>query len=150
MAVTVDIIGLESLLDRVSTLQSDLADTRDLNQRVADVMLPLVRARFDSKKAPSGAAWQAWAPSTAKERAATPGASLLVLTGALRDSLYATATEDGVEIGLHAAYASFHETGTSKMPARPILADGDHLGHDDETAILAALEDRLNELARAL
>jgi phage gpG-like protein len=65
-----------------------------------------------------------WAAPAEAERKSDP--ALLVATGALRSSLTSEgagerATEVELRFGTDVPYARFHQFGTGKMPARPIL-----------------------------
>jgi phage gpG-like protein len=46
----------------------------------------------------------------------------------------------GISITIDAEYAQFHQTGTARMPARPILPDGDTMPDEWERAIDDAME----------
>lgn len=148
--VSVDLGGLDQLVNNLRTAHKDLSKTETLAKRVAEVMKLQIYQRFGTKIAPSGYAWAPWAPSTAAARASTPGASLLVLTGALRDSLSVKADNSGVTIHLGADYASFHEDGTEHMPPRPMVLAGGRLGPQDQDEINHALQERINEILGVL
>lgn len=98
--------------------------------------------RFDTKTAPDGSAWKAWAPATAAARAREGRGTLLEYTGRLRDSLTYTATNDSVEVGFGVTYAPY----VDKL--RPLLLDNGKLGTDDAedavAAAMAALKKQLN------
>jgi len=76
------------------------------------------------------AAWAALSPGYKEQKAKKfPGRKILQATGKLRTSLVTKAgegainniTDDSIEIGTSIEYAGYHQTGTGKMPARPIF-----------------------------
>lgn len=80
-------------------------------------LLDLVDEGFEQQQAPSGSRWAPRKPPTGTW-------PLLQRTGAMRRSVYATVL--GPQIILHAGadYAQYHQSGTSRMPSRPIFPDG--------------------------
>ena len=84
--------------------------------------------QFESEGGLSGG-WVELSPAYAKWKAQhAPDAPILVLSGRLRESLTGetddtvlNVEDDTLEIGSRAPTAVLHQTGTSKMPARPPL-----------------------------
>lgn len=85
--------------------------------------------QFQSEGGHASGKWQDLAPSTlASKSLRWPGKQILERTGALKTSLTSTplaVQEIGLmemTIGTDVPYAIFHQAGTAKMPARPIIA----------------------------
>ena len=80
-----------------------------------------IRTQWREGYGPAGRKWEELAASTLKRNQPRRQQSPLLFTGAMFDSL--TATVDGKQITFHVSptYASFHQSGTSRMPARPIF-----------------------------
>lgn len=93
-----------SLLDHVSA-------------NLAEESINLVREGFDGSHDPYGAAWQ-------PRKSDGGGRALLVRTGAMRNSVnvaYAHRRGFGIRAGV--GYATYHQQGTGRMPARKIMPD---------------------------
>jgi phage gpG-like protein len=104
-----------------------------------------VAAQFDAEgDGPSSGPWKPLSQTYAKQKARLfPGKPRLVRTGALRDALTQSSspfanrayTANEMQYGSqNVPYASFHQTGTERMPARPPF----DFGQDAEDAINAA------------
>ena len=121
------------------------AELVDLGKHVFPLLAPVFEAaearQFDAEG--SGPARGAWADLSevyaAWKDKKYPGAPLLVATGALREALTAASSPLGARdysastfvfgtVGV--PYASFHQSGTGKMPARPPF-DMDEQFQDD-------------------
>ena len=84
--------------------------------------------------------WAALSPAYAAWKARhAPGRGLLVLTDRLRQSLtwggdapgpggIAVAEKDYLIVGTSVTYAQYHQTGTSRMPRRPVIFPGSQGG----------------------
>lgn len=100
-------------------------------ENVAEEALALVAEGFSKEQAPSGARW---APLKVRR------GKILQDTGRLRASFHRkTIAGNRVTIGPGVAYARYHQTGTSRMPARPMVPEGGNLP--------AKWEARLNDVA---
>jgi phage gpG-like protein len=77
-------------------------------------LVTLVALGFRKSQAPDG---DAWAPLKARE------GQPLQDTGRLKSSFRAKASGTVVKVGTSVAYAPYHQTGTSRMPARPMLPE---------------------------
>lgn len=96
----------------------------------------------------------AWSPLTpdyaAWKEGHYPGMPLLELTGDLREALTTTASPlayrewSAAEFSFGTAglaYASFHQTGTARMPARPVFDFGPTLERGLQTAAMSGLRE---------
>lgn len=108
------------------------------------------RRRFDERRAPDGAAWPSWSPAYASTRRA--GQTLLVASGAFRDSVAWTLSGDALTVGSNLVFAALHQEGGSDdmapgpaaVPARPWLG----VSPDNIREIQDVIGDWLQELKR--
>jgi phage gpG-like protein len=136
------------------------AEAADFGKHVFPKLVPVMEAgakrQFDAEGAgPVAGPWAQLSAAYAAWKAGEyPGQPLLVATGALRDAL----TVDG---GTHALrdyssaqfnygtqgleYASFHQTGTSNMPARPPFDFGPDFERELARAAAAGVRDAVRE-----
>lgn len=124
--------------------------------RVTEVLEDAVAEQFDSEgRAGQGGGWDELSPKYAAWKAKKfPGSPLLVRTSrmvsGLVSSLAPTALrskdQTRMEYGTRGVeYASFHQFGTRKMPARPFM----DFGKEIEPKLQEALEKGLADAARA-
>ncbi len=121
-------------LDRsLAEFQASLTDESVALKTIADDLREMFARQFASEGAAGGTPWAPLATSTLGKRRR---GGILVATGALRGSLVEEGAPDHVEksdglqllFGTDLPYAGFHQTGTRRMPARPILAiTGDNI-----------------------
>jgi len=99
---------LFKIIDNLKTLGS--AESQDkLKQALAEQELKNIGIRFDTETDPSGASWE--------PRKDNKDHKLLDLTGKLKGSFNIKKGEQ-YSIVNSSGYAGFHQSGTSKMPAR--------------------------------
>lgn len=136
MSITVAVVDTGAL-GLLVELQRQLRDLTPVMKAIGRKLESNVNVRFDTKTAPDGSAWAPWSETTAAARAEEGRGTLLEYTGRMRDSLAYEATATSVEVGFGVPYAVYHEVGTSRMPARPVLFDGDSLGSADLDDVVA-------------
>jgi phage gpG-like protein len=125
----------EAVLERMAVaFERAGAECADFGKHIFPELVPVLEAgakrQFDTEgSGPNAGAWaQLSAQYEAWKAGAHPGEPILVATGALRDALtvdgsthalrdYSSTTFNFGTQGLE--YASFHQLGTSRMPARP-------------------------------
>ena len=166
--LSIEVTGSRELREQLLDAQRRLEAPRDLMAALGAILERNIEGRFDGKTDPGGIPWKPWAASTreqydrqdAVKRGPNKGelrrrGSLLQRTNQMRDSLFANAGDDYVEVGMSRLsdnhrwnIALLHETGTARMPRRGIfLADPDAgtLGVQDEAdldaEIVAFLDD---------
>lgn len=114
--------------ERLRSLLNRAQDLRPVFREIARSFNEFQDDLFASSGAAAGG-WAPLAPSTLAQKAAQGYPSdILVRTGRMRRSLVSK-TSDSVEeitakyllIGTSRPYARFHQTGTVRMPARPII-----------------------------
>ena len=103
---------------------------RTILENVAEEALELIAEGFSKEQAPNGAPW-----APLKQRRG----KILQDTGRMRASFHRkTIGGDRVTIGPAVKYAAFHQSGTVRMVARPMVPDG---------GLPAKWQARLNEAA---
>lgn len=115
---------LPALSHNITALQRRLnGDLTPLMRAIGAVVESSTRQRFASKQSPDGVAWTQLKPSTVrqKQKASGRSAGILVDRGDLMKSITHQASRQSVAIGTNRHYAKYHQTGTSKMPARAFL-----------------------------
>ena len=135
------------------------AELADVAKHILPKLLPVLEVetgkQFDAEGAgPIAGSWAPLSVSYAKwKEAHYPGKPLLVRTGALKAALTGPGagarrdiSGDSLTFGTTGIpYASFHQTGTGKMPARPEF----DFGPDFDAAMQAATEAGVREAVRA-
>lgn len=114
----------------LGNFQASLADQSPALRRVADDFREMIARQFSSEGRAEGTPWAPLAPSTLRRRRpGSTGAPILQSSGALLRSLTAPGAPGHVEqledqslaIGSSLPYALFHQTGTRRIPARPMI-----------------------------
>jgi phage virion morphogenesis protein len=138
--------GTATLLADVA---SRLANIRIAIERAAAMLESRVHARFDTKTGPDGGAWHPWSAATQKARAKSGRGTLLEYTGKMRASVrWAMTGPAAATVQIGAAYASVHEYGMGKMPARRMLTDGNGtLSAADTQALTAVVQNYLQGIS---
>lgn len=117
----------ESVNEALAAFEESLADQAPALARVADDFREMIAQQFASEGRAEGTPWPELAPATLRRRQAnTP---ILYKTGALLRSLREPGAAGHVEelegysltLGSRLPYAVFHQTGTRRLPARPII-----------------------------
>jgi phage gpG-like protein len=143
----------------VTAVERAGAELADVGKHILPKLLPVLEVetgkQFDAQGAgPQAGSWAPLSTSYAKWKAAHyPGQPTLVRTGALRAALTGPGSNarrdvsgDSLEFGTTGLpYASFHQTGTGRMPARPEF----DFGPDFEAAMAAAVAEGTREAVRA-
>ena len=105
--------------------------------KIRDDFLDEVGDSFSSRGRSTGTSWAPLSPAYASwKNSAYPGRPLLVLTGRMRDSFRAGSRDliynrkqqgqgnfghKRLPLGTRVPYAGYHQSGTSKMPRRPLF-----------------------------
>lgn len=113
---------LPELVEKLSSLGA--IDKAGINNAIAEAMRSGTLERFEETKTPDGAAW------SRSIRASENGGVTLTMSGALKGSIHARATEEGAEVGTNLIYAATHQFGDSGRTIRaknkPYLAFSYH------------------------
>ena len=100
--------------------------------KIRDDFLDEVGESFASRGRSTGTAWAPLSPANAAwKNSAYPGRPLLVLTGRMKESFSASSRDliynrkqknyKMLTLGTRVPYAGYHQSGTSKMPRRPLF-----------------------------
>ena len=115
---------LEKDLDNLDSFYRNEA-AKVMKQTFAEVFRNEGASRSTSK-------WRELAPVTRRSRSRRPGGKILWDTGRLRDSYVHNPVLDirnnVMTIGSNVHYARYHELGTSRIPARPVLGYAAKIG----------------------
>jgi hypothetical protein len=120
---------LERLIANLETLASDGAD--DASAAAASAVEKVVEAEYTEGKGPDGKRWADKADGTA---------SHLQKTGAMRSATQVVPGVKGVSVRIPKP-GGFHQGGTSRMPARPLVPEGEPLPPSWEQPVAAAVKD---------
>lgn len=144
----------EVVAEAFDKLSRTLGDLRKPFEKASEVFYRFEKDAFETEGASSAA--RRWSPLTRhyarwKERVA-PGKPILELTGALRDSMTGPDAPDSfrqiqpqeLAIGTTLLYPKFHQTGTSRMVARPVIA----LTKEQEVELIDVVKDGLREMLK--
>ncbi|PZO04850.1 MAG: phage virion morphogenesis protein [Alphaproteobacteria bacterium] len=116
--VTHEMTGLQPILARLNGL-GDPRRTAEGLANIGGLIESQTKARFDERRSPEGDSWTPWSEGYAATR--KKGQTLLVASGAFRDSIAWDLTGEELRIGSNLVYAALHqEGGTSDMPAGPV------------------------------
>ena len=131
MAVTGDFAKLQKTIDGLLDMAESSALT-ELNRALAEQYVDLIREGFSNEQDPSG---KAWAPL--KRRSG----KILQDTGRLRSGFAVKAvTARGFSVTASVSYSTYHQSGTSRMPARQMVPEGE-LPPAWEKALAETIED---------
>lgn len=138
--VTTELEGLEPVLARLNAL----GQPRRLAEGLANIgglIENQTKARFDERVSPDGDAWAPWSESYAATR--RKGQTLLVATGAYRDSYAWDLTGTDLRVGSNMVQAAIlNFGGTDDMaPGPAAVPPRQHLGLSDANA--SEIEDAL-------
>lgn len=112
---------------------------------VAGLLENSTRRRFETKTAPDGSKWAPLSLWTLYAKTGKNGrerGSILVDRGDLLRSITSHATADMAQVGTDRVYAAYLQTGTAKMPARPVFG----LSDQDRSDIRAEMGDWLQSV----
>jgi phage gpG-like protein len=154
--ITFQITGQRAVRQKLATWGRHIESLAPAWEQVGEDLLGDFTANFDSEGGGFGtfAAWPQLAASTIADRLRkgfAPG-PMLERTGLLRQSVTERMTPGNLflvepnrlTVGTYVPYARFHQSGTSRMPARPIVG----ISWDRRSAIVKRLGDYVREQAR--
>jgi phage gpG-like protein len=120
-------VNSEPVENALATFEESLAEQSPALRRIADDFREMIAQQFATEGRAEGTPWAELAPSTLRRRRART--SILYETGALLRSLTEPGAAGHVEelegysltLGSQLPYAGYHQSGTRRMPARPII-----------------------------
>lgn len=117
-------VDLNPTLKQFKKLGGKLTNTQPLMGEVGQYLVSTIDNSFRKEADPYNKKWQPLSPATIseKERKGYP-LKILTRTGTMRSSVRYTVKNKSVQIVVDTSYATFHQTGTRKMPKRQIVPD---------------------------
>ena len=110
---------------RLRGLATALTDLRPFWPIGRGIVVDWMRRHYDSKGAFGGEPWAALSPTYARWKATVrPGKPLLVFDGGLKRATLApdpSYSPQEMRLTIRARHAIYHQAGTRRMPARPIV-----------------------------
>ena len=134
--ITGDFAGLRAIAEKLAAMP----DARpDLAEAIGEEALDLVQEGFGDSTDPYGSRWA--------DKADGSACNLVGPTGNLRRGWHRkSVSADQVTIGPSVFYASYHQSGTRRMPARRMVPDDGDIPAGWEKTITEAAEEMLREL----
>jgi hypothetical protein len=129
-----------------------MLDLRPFWPRVSTLFISWMRQQFQSEGGFGGSKWAPLSPLYAQFKARVyPGKPILQATGAMRraaSSPTRLATATTLTLRIEDDKIEYHETGTTRMPARPLLFD--RLPMIAERELQGAAEQYVDEIVRRI
>ncbi len=123
-----DVEGIDPFVAQLERFQQNFTTAEPAFEAMAEFQRSIWQRQFDQEGAYTGTKWAALTPPYGRwKQRHFPGKPILELTGDLRESMTQrpfgidVITDDQMVIGTGVPYASYHQRGTEKMPARPII-----------------------------
>lgn len=128
MSNTVFTVDNSDLKRWTGEITKRLRDLRAPLQAASNLMEAKIAKQFDTETDPDGSPWEPLSPDTLKYKV---GGSILVKTGALRDSFVYDLSEKSLSITSKSPVFKIHNQGLLGMPQRKILG----INAEDKNAI---------------
>lgn len=140
--ITSDLEGLAPVVGWLNALGQPRRQAEGL-ANIGGLIENQIKARFDERRTPDGEAWAPWSDSYAATR--TGGQSLLVATGAYRDSFAWDLTGEELRVGSNMVQAAIlNFGGTDGMAAGPAAIPArEHIGLSAEN--ISEIEDAMGD-----
>jgi len=146
----------QAVSQALESFEDALADNAPALRQIADDFREMIAQQFASEGRAEGTPWPArvGAGLAPPSRRAMHTSPLLVRTGALRAALTTPGAAGSVEelyggsltLGTRLPYALFHQLGTRRMPARPILVLSDERSQRWAELVRSAIEEKTRVL----
>jgi hypothetical protein len=137
--------------DRIRRLAVFLSDLRPFWPLLVPTVTGWWRRQFDTEGEFGGARWAPLSPGYAARKAIVhPGTGILVATGAMKraaSSPRRTATPTSLTLTIDDPKAEYHQDGTARMPARPLVF-GDPLPTGARAELDRIAEEYVTDLLR--
>lgn len=126
VAIRIDVDGVEAMNQRLQGWSRRMDDWRPIWRDVATDFRRTTRAMFAGEgRVDDLDRWRPLSRAYAAQKARThPGRGILVRTGRLRREAShprTRATPDELTLTIQTPYAGYHQRGTRRMPARPVI-----------------------------
>lgn len=144
VTLELEVHELEALAGRVDRFASSRRRIfGEMMEDIGDDIAEVARDRIsDNNVDPDGDPWKPWSSSYADSG---QGVSLLERTGKMRKSFRVKSSSKTMSVRNIAKYAPFHQGGTGRMPARPILGWGRNELAIASAGALQALREALHQ-----
>ena len=123
----ITITGDEAYQRKLEQLRLHLLDLRGFWPMLVPLVHGFMREQFDSEGSWGGQTWAPLSPAYAIEKARThPGKSILIREGTLRraaSDMRREQTPRTLLMWVDDPVAAYHQEGTDRMPARPLIPD---------------------------
>jgi hypothetical protein len=148
----VHVSGDEELRAKLEKVTALLADMRLFAPYVVPVFIGWMGAQFSSEGGWGGQQWAPLSPAYAAEKSRThPGRSILIRDGGLRQAASRPrreATPRTLTLWIDDPVAAYHQEGTTRMRARPLIPDP--LPQSALRDVEFAAEEHVNVLIRSV
>jgi phage gpG-like protein len=129
MYITFEVAGDEQLKRSFSRFGEQAKDLSEPFREIVKDFHKIEKKQFESEGGYGSGGWQPLSPRYAEWKAKKhPGRPIMVLSGLLKESLLGdnpysveNITPKSMEVGTVVNFAIYHQKGTSKMPARPLI-----------------------------
>lgn len=129
MRFALETLGVQTMDRELVSMSGRIGNMTEAMDDVFALLFRIERKQFDSQGGYGSGGWAALAPSTvARKRRLGLDPRILRETGALFKSVTGKAStnvalpkKDGLVFGTTIEYGRFHQLGTSRMPARPVV-----------------------------
>lgn len=150
MRVEVDVEGTDGYDRRLNQLAAGLADLRPFWPKIVPLWIGWMAAQFATEGAFGGHPWQPLSPDYyAWKQKHYPGKGLLIREGNLRTAASLPErdmTADSLTLRIVDPKVRFHQEGTGRLPARPLIFDT--LPAVAARQVEEAAQDYVNDLIR--
>lgn len=125
---------------------SQMGKTEGLTRKIANVLWQEAEAAFDNERSPEGEKWDSLKEpyKTQRHKKGYTG-NILQVSGNLLLSLNVDYGDSFAVVGVSEHYGKYHQTGTSKMPARPFLGLGEDGIKEIKHILTKALKDAVSD-----
>jgi len=144
-------------VNALTRLREAFTDLKPALANAAQRLTETAQARFKTKRDPDGVKWRPWSPYTRKARKGIKGASLMVLSGGLRNSVRFIPGRSDIRAYVPKPYGLFHEQPNGRpaknnLPRRAFLLSrrngGRALSEQDEQYLYNAIRYQIRKAAR--
>lgn len=149
--ITVESDDAERTLAKAVHIMTDL---RNFWPLVVPLFIKWMGRQFATEGGYASGGWAHLSPDYAAWKAvAYPGKGILQATGKLRRAASEpsrTVTPNSLVLTIHSDYLKYHQDGTSNMPARPLIFDGDRMPANARNELEQAAVDYVTKALKAL
>ncbi len=149
---SIDMEGLDDYERRLTSFVIQMLDLRPFWPKLVPLFIGWMGKQFETEGAFGGAKWAELSPAYAARKSVLyPGKGILYAEGAMRGAASNPArevTSGSLTLTITDPKAGYHQTGTTRMPARPLIFET--VPASAEAEIDRAAEDYVEGVARSL